>query len=346
MVDLDAPALKLELTPETALGMVQKEVQRRGWKKYEFGEIELVYVPFYIFSFDVIAEGGAPPGKAALNAHTSELNEFVPALLERPIAKVRKIPEDVEAEIEDAAVRSSEVEKVATVKIANALGAKRENILISAVNKIYIPFFRLWVTVAGDEFKIEVDGCLGVPSGLDALPKKDKTWDEAASDTVKKMSSPSGLMQLISGVGGEFAKLVSGKGTENKYLVWGVLLLIIVGVGFFIFQQFQAQVSCEPHDEYLSSPEFLGIFGSRKIVPLPGDGDILQIAGRCTFNARDNRVVIGQVVVKQGGVEVGSENLNASLSANQPRVKEFIVSWPQTEGAAGGFDLSFQKLVG
>src|SRR3989338_6310434 len=65
---LDAPTFELVLTPEAALGIIQKEVSRKRWAKWEVEDIRLVYTPYWIFSFDVTAEGAQPSGRVAMNA--------------------------------------------------------------------------------------------------------------------------------------------------------------------------------------------------------------------------------------------------------------------------------------
>jgi len=52
---LDAQAFQTVLTPEAALGIIQKTIAQKGWKKSEVTDIKLVYTPYWLFSFDVIA---------------------------------------------------------------------------------------------------------------------------------------------------------------------------------------------------------------------------------------------------------------------------------------------------
>ncbi len=345
MANLDAPALKMELTPEAAIGIAQKEVAKRGWKKFDLSDIVTVYVPFYVFSFDVVTEGGSPPGKAALNANTGELNEFIPALLERPLKRERKTPAGMDVDVEPTNIRESEVEKVATVKIANTLGAKRENIVISAVSKIYVPFFRLWMDVADDSFKIEIDCCLGYPSGLDAIPKRQKGWEETTSDTVQKMKSPSGLAQLASATIGEISKLATGKG-DNKYVQWTVIGIVILALGFLVFQQFSAKVECAPNNEFMSKPQFFGILGAKKLQPGEVSEERLFIEGTCKFSSRENdKLIISQVIVKKGSVQVASTTVNATTQPGEPIERDFHVEWTRTEDT-GEYELTVEKIVG
>ncbi len=345
MVSLDAPGLKMELTPEAAIGIVQKEVQRKGWKKLDLSDIITVYTPFYIFSFDVIAEGGAPPGKAALNANTGEINEFAPAILERPIKREKKTPEGMDVEVEPTNIKESEVEKVATVKIANMLGAKRENIVISAVSKIYIPFFRLWVDVAGDSFKFEIDGCLGYPTGGDVIPARQKDWAESTGDTMDKMKSPTGIAQLLSLTMSEIPKMLGGKG-DSKYVQWAVIGAIILVVGFFALQQFGTSVECKVNDEFLSKPEFLGLFGNKKIFPQELDEDVLYVQGVCSFTSRENdKIIIGDVSIRKQGIPIESTSVNATTRSDSAVMRDFEIQWPRDE-EPGNYELGFEKIVG
>ncbi len=345
MVNLDANALKLELTPESAIGIVQKEVIKRGWKKYDLSDIVTVYTPFYIFSFDVIAEGGAPPGKAAINANTGEISEFVPVLLERPIQKAKKTAEGVEAEVEPTNIKESEVDKVASVKISNMLGAKRENIVISAVSKIYVPFFRLWIDVAGDSFKIEIDGALGYPTGLDAIPKREKTWDESTGETIKKMQSPAGIVQLAGATGGEVVKSIGGKG-DNKYVQWAIIAVVILVVGYFVLQQFNAKIDCNPDDDFLSKPQFFGLIGARKLAPQELEQDVLYVRGKCQISSRDaDKYILAQISVKKGGFPIASELVNATTRADGPVTRSFEIQWPRDD-QTGDYELAVDKIVG
>ncbi len=344
MVSLDAPALKLELTPEAAIGIAQKEVVKKGWKKFDLSDIVTVYVPFYSFSFDIAAEGGAPPGRAALNANTGEINEFAPVLLERPLAKTRKTPEGMQVEVEETNVKQSEVEKVASVKIANMLGAKRENIVISAISKVYIPFFRMWVDVGGDSFKIEVDGCLGYSTGLENIPAKQKTWDESSGEAIDKMKTPSGIMQLINATIGELSKAITGKG-DAKYVQWVLIGAFILIIGFFALQQFTSKIECSANEDFLSQPEFF-LFGKRKILPGELDENTLYIEGTCGFSSRENdKLVIAQAIVKKKGIPIASTTLNATTLANGVVKREFQITWAIDE-EPGEYELGFEKIVG
>lgn len=193
---LDAPTFNLVLTPEGALSLVQREAAHRGFKKIEVEEVRLIYTPFYLFSFDVRAEGNAPPiaGKAAINAYTGDISDLVPYIIDRPLNKTKNPSEG--GEVEETAITIPEAKDATKDKIAAQTGLGREKVSVSAFSKVYIPFFRIWLEVGHTPLKVDVDALMGTPLGLEGLPHKEKTWGEATSETLSKLKTPSGWVDL------------------------------------------------------------------------------------------------------------------------------------------------------
>ncbi|MBI5225558.1 hypothetical protein HY989_06845 [Candidatus Micrarchaeota archaeon] len=329
---LDAPTFKLVLTPESALGSVQKELNHKGWKKFEVEEIRLIYAPYYLFSFDVKSEGGSPPvaGKAALNAYTGEISDFVPMVLERPLQKQKNIEEG--GEVEDTSISMQEAKQAARDKIAAQTGLKSEMVSVSAFTKYYMPFFRIWLEVGHESMKIDVDALMGAPLGLEAAPERKKTWDEATSETIGKLKTPQGWVELtgkaigaVSGAGSSGGHGdahggggdASGHGNtsggggiggfQQKWLILGALILLLV---YLVFLKPTSDVNCSGEISY-----------SR-------DGCILE--GICKVSAKtvDDRIGKGaEVFVK----EDGKERLDLKANVN------FF------DGAQSSFNVTFEQ---
>src|SRR3989344_5571685 len=214
---LDAQSFKTVLTPEAALGIVQKSVLERGWKQYDVSDVKLVYTPYWVFSFDVLAGEASPTGKTALNAYTSDLNE------------------------------------VAATKVAAHAGLKRESVSVSAATKYYIPSYQVWVDAANDSFKIDVDAVLGNPQGIEAIPARPKGFGEAAGETVNKMKTPSGWMELIGKTIGMLTGTAKGvatgggpKALQTQWVRYALLGLVVLALACFVFfrPSTQGSVSC------------------------------------------------------------------------------------------------------
>ncbi|MBI2446029.1 hypothetical protein HYV43_06590 [Candidatus Micrarchaeota archaeon] len=335
---LDAPAFKPVLTPESALGIVAKSLTEQGFPKFDVTDIKLVYTPYYVFSFDVIAqEGQSPSGKTAINAYNGDLNDFVPVLFERPL-KTTKQAED-SAEIESTAISASEAKDAASSKLAAQVGLKKDTIAVTAVRKIYVPAFRIWIDVAGDTHKFEIDALLGVPTGLEALPQKPHTAQDDLRAVLDKMKTPKGWGELFSG-------LFSSGGGPQRFLLLGVVVLIllilvlsrqgILGGG---------TVSCTVADDFLGPKPFLGL-GKQPLAPEFGANNTLFVQGTCNFVNSGQKAtnMIANVYAKAGVRIVALQSVSAIgvPPGTTPVEKPFELRW-QPDGEEVEF--SFERVV-
>ncbi len=245
---LDAPAYSPNLKKEAAIDLIKKAVQARGWAENSFQVSfhKFVFVPFYFFNFDIAVEG-APPvsGKAAVNAHTGEVNDLVSMLLDKPFPKVSEIED--KSEVEATIIKEPEIKETAQIKVMTQVGVKREAINITTISKVYLPFHRFWLSFQGRPLKVEIESAMGIPFGLEVIPPREKTWSEETGETVQKMSNPAGWFDLV---GQSFSELLSffspkkpsgqggapaPKGPGISSLVVLLVLAVVIVAGFFAF---------------------------------------------------------------------------------------------------------------
>ena len=342
---LDAQGFKTVLTPEAALGIVQKTVLSKGWKQFDVSDVKLVYTPYWVFSFDVLAGESNPTGKTALNAYTGELNDYVPYLIERPLKKVKETEEGAEAEVLPTAIAKSELSEVAATKVAAHAGIKKEMVSISAATKYYIPSFQIWVDAAGDSFKIDIDALLGNPQGSEAIPERPRGFSESAGETVKKLKSPSGWVELIgktlAAVTGVVKPPAAGEGggvAKSPLVRYALLALLVLALGYFVFFRTttKGSVECVLNAQYYNPPEWFGLFGAKTVKPSTTPEGKLSVQGNCRFynTGTDdvvgltalNRIHSGQSIVAQNSSFVGI----LSPTGKTPTLKPFSIEW---EGA-------------
>ena len=343
---LDAPSFKLVLTPEAALGLVQKELQKRGWKKVEVEEIRLVYTPYWIFSFDVLAEGSQPSGRAALNANSGELDEVIPIILEHPLDKTKKTDEKSEGEVEGTAISRSEVERVAPAKIAAQVGLKKESISVSAISKYYIPTYRIWAVVppkGGETYKLQVDALMGIPTGLDAIPGKGKGWQEETEFTLEKLKTPGGWAEMI---GATFTALVGGKLSRTGLLI--LLGLVAVSLAFIVFARTPISSECAVSQEMIGEKQFFNSLGEQYLNPLVNRAGQFYVNGECFFKntGKEAQTVCLKVTLKIDGSE--SQFFNSTCIGNlqpseTPTEKEFTITW--TYPAPAKYSIKVERFV-
>jgi len=347
-MQLDASGFQTVLTPEVALGIVQKSLAKKNWKKYDVSSIKCVYTPYWIFSFDVLAEGSVPTGKAAINAYTGELNEFVPVLLERPLKKTREVGK--ECEVEQTAVTQAEVKEAAAAKVAAHAGIKKDSVAISAIIKIYAPVYRIWIDVADDTFKVDVDACLGAGFGFEAIPAREKDWNEVTSETLEKMKTPKGLAELGAQTVGAVAGAAGGKGGGGKgnpanWLMgsreghYVILAVVIVFAAWYLFARPLAySVSCEPAAQFTSTKSDL--FSSTKIL-VPKAANLtnhIQISGKCAIVNKGSQPLslVVKVFVKEDGTPNNAASTSVFVNELAPSdvgvSKDFSITWNKTAG--------------
>ena len=338
---LDAPGFVFNIQPENALSVIQRVVNSKRWDDYELSEIQPVYTPFYVFTYDINTGEGAQSGRAALNGNTGELNEYVPMLLDKPIKKINSTPPDMSVDVESTSISLGEVKELAAGKIASQTGGKKEMVTISAISKYYVPFYRVWVDVAGDNYKLEVDGCLGTPFGAEAIPEREKTWEESAKETVKKIQTPAGVIELAGKTVKEVSGGVGSKNSQNKYLIWIILILIIIAAGYFYLNQSKGSISCSVSPQFVQS----SWFGLQKTLNPGVSGNVSFFTGSCTLSS--NKLlqhILANVFVTSKGVKIASYNLNVSSISTYPLTVPFDINF--TPSAEGGYTVQGEILGG
>lgn len=338
---LDAPSFKTVVTPEAALGIIQKSVAQRGWKQYDVSDVKLVYTPYWVFSFDVLVGESSPTGKTALNAYTGDLNDYVPYVLERPSKKTNQTEAGAEVEVLPTAISKTELNEVGATKVAAHAGLKKENVSISAATKYYVPSYQVWVDVAGDSFKIDIDAVVGNPQGIEGIPERKKGWNEAAGEAVSKMKTPSGWIELfgrtVSSVAGMGKSTVEGKGGNNgqaSMIRYAVLALVVLAVAYFFFfrNQTQGSVACDLQSSYYNSPEWFG-FGAKTVRPGVNEQGMLFVEGHCDFvnPGKDDipsmvalaKITLGDQIIAQNSSFVAL----LPPTGKTPSTKTFQIAW-------------------
>ncbi len=331
---LDAMALQPVLTPEAALGVLQKELKRKKQLKFEVTDVKLVYTPFWLFSFDVTgAQGPAPSGKTALNAYTGEINDFVPMLVSRPLKKSRSTPEGAEPEIEPTAIDAAEAKEAAKTKVAGQLGVAKDTVIVSAFTKYYVPFYRVWLDVANDSFEVNVDACLGAPLGAEAIPGAPKGFAEDIAGNLKSVASPAGLA--------EAAKNPS----KLKYLML-IAIAILVVVLLVTRLGSSSDVSCAVDSSFLGPKNLVG---SQELVPLELSGGRLTVQGICLLsNPSDEPQTFSLQtrIVRKTSDERLAVNLTAVVelpkTGSLPSQRPFELDWKGVPD--GDYKFEYEKI--
>ena len=313
---LDAPSLEIIVTPEIALNLVKRTVNAKGWKKITFSDINLIFTPFWMFSFDVA--GSKNSGRLAINAFTGEIDDYVPFLFQK-FKKIRETPKEMKPEIEETSIEKSELKDILPKKLSAIMGTKPEEIVVSAFSKFYVPFYKIWVSTPRGDYEIRVDGCSGNPLGAEKIPEKEKTWSEAAIGMARKMQSPSGIVELARGLGRKTKSRSLSSGPIGWVLGntkgrWLLILVVIIVLLFVALKPAGPALTCKQSE----APYF--------------HNDMMSLNGTCEFKNPTNKPMSGRarVFLIQDGVErkdVSQIVIAPVIEPNSEAYAGFMLNW-------------------
>lgn len=247
---LSAPAFPINFTLEQAVEMIESMVQGKQWHKFEVGDLKLVYIPYWVFSYDTFSEivdeqgnktvSDTSSGKMALDAFTNELSEDVAYLADSSEAELQdKIETEYPHEIQRPKVRESAAKRIIPVRLAAQFGLGKENVIVSGLELVYIPIWYAWLTVAEGTFKIEINAYTGEMSNAEEVPEREKGWLELTNETFEELKQPGAWVEyshdigvsIWEGVGVSFWERFT---TDRQFQII-VLAIIAVIVAIWVF---------------------------------------------------------------------------------------------------------------
>ncbi len=216
---LNKPSFSISFSFEDCVSTIESIIKSHGWTNFEVGDVKLVYTPYWIFSYDAFLEStekgkekfisDTSSSKMALNSHTGELNQDIPSLLEfNPVHNVRKPDEKYEFEVVTPLISKNEVQKIAPIKLASQLQVPKDNIVISALQELFVPVWILQIKVAEGVYRFEVNAVSGDIINEQEIPEREKSWIEVTNETLSELQSPGAWIKYSSEIFGETFKSV------------------------------------------------------------------------------------------------------------------------------------------
>lgn len=204
---LDKPAFPVSFTPDKVVALIEELIKSRGWSDFEVAEIKLVYTPYWTFNFDSCEHSGSKirgvkSGALALNALTNRLEDFAGFLSENPDLKTTQhISADYEADVQHAKTSMEEAREIAKLKLAANLRAPKDNIILSGLELLYIPFWLAYVSVAEGTFKLRINAVIGEIVNQEEVPEREKGWLEVTNETLDELKEPMAWVSYTRQVG-------------------------------------------------------------------------------------------------------------------------------------------------
>lgn len=237
--------LPLLIDEKTATNICKDILKEKNQKKYEFVGVEVVFRPYWFFTYTCqliikdqdgnIADSEELGGREAIDAVTGQLADYLPEVMEtEPIETV-----DLEEELsvvdregtktENPKIKEEELEKFIQQKISGVLRADKENVSVAGFELIYSPIWRFWLTIKKKTHSVQVCGTSGVGINYDELPLRPKTWSDIIIDNMKALKDPkkwSGFLKRT--VSGAPTGAREGGGAIGKEVLALIVILIFL----------------------------------------------------------------------------------------------------------------------
>ncbi len=255
---LNKPAFPVSFTVENIIGLIESMVKGKSWTKFEVADISLVYIPFWIFNYDAYSEAPSEEGekvvsalesgKMALNAFTNELDENVGFLYDSGDAEMQQKPTaDYPFKIQRPKIRESDAKEITSLRLAAQLGLKKENVIISGLELVYLPIWFTWVTVAEGTYKLQINAVSGEILNEEQVPEREKGWLEVTSETLQDLKQPGVWIEYTQQIGtGVFSfitnnpliqsiieQIKTNRKVQTAILAIIAVIIILWTIGFF-----------------------------------------------------------------------------------------------------------------
>jgi len=256
---LDKPSLQLSVSKEDALAQVKGAAEEKGYPagEMEIAELSLLYVPFFVFNYEAFQESKTEEsetpvvsetenGRMVLNAFSSELDGEIVPLFEEEESSIENSPgdnedgEEIKFEMQKARLKEEEAKQIAQVKMAAQLSLGKGNIIISAMELVYVPFWLGSAKVGEEEYSIEINAVSGAMKGLEELPERGKSYGELTKETVSELKDPAAWVNYIVSIIADTAKWIWNSApvkwfieqlATNRRMQIAILLSIIMLIG-------------------------------------------------------------------------------------------------------------------
>lgn len=252
---LNKPALSVSFSLEDTVELIESTIKAKHWSQFEVADVKLLYKPYFVFNYDTFSEESAGPeteeaattggkvvtgtesGKAALDAISNALDDYAASLFDSPGVKLtNKIDHKYPYEVQRPLVRHTpEIQKIIQVKMAAKLQLPKDNVIITGVEMVYVPFWVAYVAVAEGNYRLDINAVTGEILNEQEVPEREKTWLEVTSETFEDLKRPGAWLEYSKQVGtGLFSGILSlpvfDTLRENRKLQIIILLIIALVV--------------------------------------------------------------------------------------------------------------------
>jgi len=207
--------LPLSLSAKEALAKIGEVLSQKNWKDFDGGELKLVLVPYYLYNYHFHTEAenegevfvqSSKDGQLALNGSSLLVEEKITNLILENTDKVTEQAPEIKHEIKKSVITKSTQEHILKIKTAEFFKINKDNIIVSNIKQIMIPRYESFITVAGKNHEISVDGTTGNIYGIEEVAEREKGVVEITQETLHDLKDPKAWLIYTKGLASETRK--------------------------------------------------------------------------------------------------------------------------------------------
>jgi len=198
---IEKPAFPVSIDLSEAGEKVSSLLKKKHWKGFTFSSTNLIYVPYWFYSYDVAEETEkktkhVSSGFKALNAFSREFDDEVAELHSlEDASRTNEVDEDSNPRVLQLKLSESEAKDLILVKTASMENTVKANVMISGLEMLFVPFWIVKVNVKTDVTEkhglaLKINATTGKIINDAVLPFREKGFSELTSETLKELSNP------------------------------------------------------------------------------------------------------------------------------------------------------------
>ncbi len=198
-----------------ARGRAEAVLRSKRHRDFEIGQERLFYVPYWLFSYDIHETVAGKTkviasGSGALNAFSKVFDPRISSLVHSPAKRIPTPSHDMGGEVLRVRFSESEVREMLPVMLASKHGASKDNVILSGIELVYAPFWKLSIELGGEAIEMNVSAVDGKVIGTGEIGAREKTRAELVQETLRELSNPAEWLRYSSEIISGLASGVQG----------------------------------------------------------------------------------------------------------------------------------------
>lgn len=232
MPTLSSPILPLKVPLSDLDETIRHIAYTKNWRDSDISIKSkiLLLTPIYYFSYEAFREQDKEghitdsfKGNAILDAHNSRLEMNKIATLK---GASDEIPKGIDFKMLDESIDSSHIEKIISLKLSKELKVRKENIIISGLQRAYSAKLVATILINSSDYIITIDGCTGEIS--EKIPYREKSIAELTREMLNELKEPRAWITYLKGLISGIQRPYVYQGTKMNILYVELFILVMV----------------------------------------------------------------------------------------------------------------------